>query len=120
MINLSLTDEANRYKLSFDIDLRLFREVGQMSINLTPTQQFVKDMTYNMFADFWYAMQARLQTDESLNRFLNPKGSLTPNEQKLCKNKQKLMAIKEVRARTSMNLKEAKDMVDDWCEFNNV
>jgi len=86
----------------------------------TPTEQFVKTMTHQMFSDFYHAMQARLHMDEPLNRYLNPKASLSADEVLFVRQREKIKAIKAVRQRTGLGLKEAKDLVDDWCQQNGV
>lgn len=49
-----------------------------------------------------------------------PFDGLNEEEQAACRNNQKIFAIKSVRARVRplLGLKEAKDIVDAWCEKN--
>lgn len=54
--------------------------------------------------------EPQLQNVNSVN--LN--SDLTPEEQKMVLDRQKINAIKSVRSRLGLGLKEAKDMVDKW------
>ncbi len=89
-----------------------------MSGEKSPTEKFICDMTYQMFSEFYHAMQARLHTDETLNRFVtsNIRPFLSEDEISFVSNNDKIKAIKSLRQRTGLSLKEAKDTVDNWHE----
>ena len=75
-------------------------------------QKFINDMTYSMYADFYKAMIKRKDSDEKLQRFLNPKGYLDDTEIALMKQGEKIQAIKHIRARTGFGLVDSKNMCD--------
>lgn len=86
-----------------------------------PTEEFVKNMTFSMFKDFYDAMAARLQLDEPLGRFMaGGVGGLSQKEMTLADNGQLIPAIKELRTRTGLGLREAKELVDNYNQKKHI
>lgn len=83
--------------------------------DIDATQKYVNCLTHRMFLNLWFAMSERLKKDEALAREqAKSRHNLTNEEINYIHQNNVIPAIKSVRSRTGLGLKEAKDVVDAY------
>ena len=81
-------------------------------------ERFVNLLSPDLFRDFYAAIQKRLDNDQRMQDAVYT-DRLNSKEREIVRTN-KILAIKEVRLRLGIGLKESKDMVDKYCLENNV